>query len=58
MPNLDEHFAARARSKFRSRFHLGAKEAAYRDSKGVEVVMGHAADFVRNRGRQTPMGAR
>ena len=64
MRDLDELFAALARFRFRSRFRLCAKEAAYLDSKGIEVVLGHAADFVRDRlapaqphndGRQTPM---
>jgi hypothetical protein len=64
MRDLDNLFAALSRSKFRSRFHLGAKEAAYLDNKGVEVVMEHAADFIHKRlapsqphndGLQTPM---
>jgi hypothetical protein len=64
MRDVDELFAALSRSKFRSRFRLGAKEAAYLDSKGIGVVTGHAADFVRDRlapaqphndGKQTPV---
>ncbi|GAA0468614.1 MULTISPECIES: DUF4186 domain-containing protein [Tatumella] len=53
-----------AGSPFRSRFHLGVKERQYCLEKGAEVVMQHAADFVRQRlsaaepvndGKQTPM---
>ncbi|MBR1723641.1 MAG: DUF4186 domain-containing protein, partial [Ruminococcus sp.] len=47
-----------------SRFHLSAKEIDYIDSKGVDVIRSHAADFVdkrlaaenpENDGKQTPM---
>lgn len=57
-------FARLARSRFRSRFRLGARERAYADAKGREVIAAHARDFVadrlapaspRNDGRQTPM---
>lgn len=57
-------FARLARSRFRSRFRLGARERAYADAKGREVIAAHARDFVANRlapasprndGRQTPM---
>jgi hypothetical protein len=57
-------YARLARSKFRSRFHLGAAERGYADAKGRPVIAAHAADFVaqrlapaapRNDGRQTPM---
>lgn len=50
-------------SRFRARFHLGAKERAYLDARGLPEVMAHAADFVATRlapaqpdrdGRQTP----
>ncbi|ETW11414.1 hypothetical protein ATO8_17125 [Roseivivax marinus] len=53
-----------SRSRFRSRFRLGARENAYLDAKGCDVIRSHAADFVaqrlapaepRNDGRQTPM---
>ena len=61
---LDELFAALARSKFRSRFRLNAKDAAYLADRGIEAVLEHAAEFLRQRlapaqpdndGRQTPM---
>jgi hypothetical protein len=64
MRDLDELFAALAQSRFRSRFRLGSREAAYLEKKGLDVVMSHAADFLRDRlapaepkndGRQTPM---
>lgn len=60
----DELFAALARSAFRSRFKLGPKERAYRDSKGLEIILRHAGDFIAtklapahpvNDGKQTPM---
>ena len=61
---LDELFAALARSKFRSRFRLNAKDAAYLADRGIEAVLQHAEEFLRQRlapaqpdndGRQTPM---
>jgi predicted Fe-S protein YdhL (DUF1289 family) len=64
MRDLDQLFAALARSPFRQRFRLQARDAAYLRDKGLEVVMEHAADFIaqrlapaapRNDGRQTPM---
>ncbi|MFC2970028.1 DUF4186 domain-containing protein [Acidimangrovimonas pyrenivorans] len=53
-----------ARSAFRSRFRLGARERAYADAKGRAVIEAHARDFVAQRlapaapakdGKQTPM---
>lgn len=53
-----------ARSAFRSRFRLGAKERAYALDKGAETIRLHAGDFIAarlapaappNDGRQTPM---
>jgi hypothetical protein len=64
MRDLDELFEALKRSEFRRRFRLGAREAAYLREKGLEVVLGHARDFIERRlvpaepandGRQTPM---
>ncbi len=64
MRDIDELFVALGRSKFRSRFRLGKKEAAYLQEKGMEVIGEHARDFVRarlgdtnpaNDGKQTPM---
>ena len=52
-----------AKSKFRSRFKLRAKEISYLQKKGLEVVRKHACDFIRERiapaeplndGKQTP----
>lgn len=51
------------RSRFRRRFRLGEREAAYLRQCGAETVRAHARDFVRSRlapaapardGRQTP----
>ncbi len=62
--SMDHLFAALARSEFRSRFRLGAKERAYLEQKGVKVVLEHARQFVQarlapaepvNDGKQTPM---
>jgi len=64
MRDLDELFEALKRSEFRSRFKLGACEAAYLREKGLETVLEHATDFVSKRlapariandGKQTPM---
>lgn len=64
MRDRDDLFAALTRSKFRSRFHLGAKEAAYLEQKGLDVILAHAHDFIASRlapaepandGKQTPL---
>jgi len=61
---MDELFERLSRSPFRSRFRLNPKDAAYLETKGVEVIRSHAADFVAARlaparphkdGKQTPM---
>jgi len=53
-----------AKSKFRSRFKLGAKELEYIKDKGLDKIKSHAEDFIRDRvapsepvndGKQTPM---
>lgn len=53
-----------AKSKFRSRFKLRAKELEYIKDKGLEIIHSHACDFIRDRvapaepvndGKQTPM---
>ena len=52
------------KSKFRSGFHLDARDRAYIAEKGLPVIREHARDFVRlrlaparipNDGKQTPM---
>lgn len=63
MRDLDNLFAALAKSRFRLGFSLGLGERAYLMAKGRETVEEHARDFVaqrlapaapRNDGRQTP----
>lgn len=53
-----------AKSKFRSRFKLNAKDKEYIKEKGIDTIYSHACDFIRERvspkdnpndGRQTPM---
>ena len=53
-----------AKSKFRSRFKLRAKELEYIKDKGLDTICSHACDFIRDRvapaepindGKQTPM---
>ena len=53
-----------AKSKFRSRFKLRAKELEYIKNKGLDTIHSHACDFIRDRvapaepvndGKQTPM---
>jgi hypothetical protein len=64
MRDFDELFAALGRSRFRSRFRLGRKEAAYLRQKGMSAILEHARDFIKSRladaepandGKQTPM---
>ena len=61
--DLDDLFRALGRSSFRARFSLGARERAYLEEKGFDVVEEHARRFVAERlalahptndGRQTP----
>ncbi|AOX15979.1 DUF4186 domain-containing protein [Kozakia baliensis] len=61
---VDELLARLRTSRFRSRFHLDAQSRAYLQSRGLPVVMEHAAAFLRERlvparppkdGKQTPM---
>lgn len=53
-----------AKSKFRSRFKLRAKELEYIKEKGLDTIYSHACDFIRdkvapaepaNDGKQTPI---
>jgi len=63
MRDLDDLFAALARSRFRRRFALGPNERRYLAGKGRATVLAHAREFVaqrlapaapRNDGKQTP----
>lgn len=63
MRALDDIFARLPRSRFRSSFRLGPKDAAYLRARGPEAVLAHARDFVDRRladasppndGKQTP----
>jgi len=62
--NINRLFVRLERSALRRRFHLKNADYAYIQSKGIDVVMRHAEDFVRTRlaaaeprndGKQTPM---
>ncbi|GAA4477074.1 DUF4186 domain-containing protein [Gluconacetobacter asukensis] len=62
-PIPDALWQALARSAFRARFHLDAKDRAYLEDRGLATIMEHAADFIARRlapakpardGRQTP----
>ena len=64
MRDLDELFAALARSTFRAGFKLNSKDMAYLQQKGLSTVLDHAEDFIQSRlapaviendGKQTPM---
>ena len=64
MRDMDNLFRALGRSKFRNRFRLYDKEAAYLKQKGLDAILEHARDFIikrlapsnpANDGRQTPM---
>lgn len=59
-----EIFDSLSKSKFRSSFHLKAKDINYIDKKGFENIKKHANDFIKKRlapsyipndGKQTPM---
>jgi hypothetical protein len=63
MRDLDDLFAALAKSNFRRSFHLRGKDLAYLHSKGLPEVLVHAEDFIAKRlapaviandGKQTP----
>jgi hypothetical protein len=63
MRDLDELFAALARSRFRRSFGLRGKERDYLRDKGLPAVLTHAHDFIARRlapavipndGKQTP----
>lgn len=64
MRDLDDLFAALARSPFRRRQRLGPRELAYLRARGAPAVLRHAREIVdlrlagaapQNDGRQTPM---
>ena len=64
MQSIDNALEKLSKSKFRSSFHLKAKDFAYIDEKGMDTVRRHAEDFIEkklapaypeNDGKQTPM---
>lgn len=64
MSTIQEALYKLNQSKFRSRFHLAAKDKLYIQEKGMDSIRVHAQDFVRmrlapatieNDGKQTPM---
>lgn len=64
MRDLDQLFAALARSRFRHRVRLGPADRQYLAEKGLAMVLEHARRFIAERlapsqpandGRQTPM---
>lgn len=64
MQNIDYLFYRLSKSKFRSSFHLKAKDIEYIDKKGLDTIEDHAYDFINKRlkprnipndGKQTPM---
>jgi hypothetical protein len=63
MRSLDDVFPRLETSAFRQRFHLGPREQAYLDQRGLDTVLSHARRFVAERlapaapandGKQTP----
>lgn len=63
MREIDALFSALKRSRFRQRFYLKRKEMDYLCEKGMQTILLHAGDFVRQRlapaliandGKQTP----
>lgn len=64
MRDLDDLFAALAKSTFRAGFKLNSKDMAYLQQKGMSTILDHAEDFIQSRlapatiandGKQTPM---
>jgi exodeoxyribonuclease V alpha subunit len=64
MKTIEETLNRLNTSKFRSSFHLSAKDKNYVREKGMEMIQSHARDFVKmkladaspiNDGKQTPM---
>ena len=64
LKEVEEILYSLSKSKFRSNFHLKAKDREYIKQKGIEVIEAHAYDFLRSRlapayipndGKQTPM---
>jgi hypothetical protein len=64
MRKLDSLFQRLSKSRFRSSFKLKGKELEYLNSKGLELILDHGRDFIRERlapanppndGKQTPM---
>lgn len=63
MRSLDELFTGLAKSEFRRSFKLREADMAYLQTKGLDVVLSHADDFIikrlapaviHNDGKQTP----
>ena len=63
MRDVDELFAALAKSAFRRKFQLQGKDLEYLHNKGLTTVLSHANDFITKRlapafpekdGKQTP----
>ena len=46
MQSIDNALEKLSKSKFRSSFHLKAKDIAYIDEKGMDTVRRHAEDFI------------
>lgn len=49
MRDLDTVFDGLSRSEFRRKFRLTPKDRAYLESRGLETVLEHAADFIADR---------
>jgi len=63
MRDLEDLFSALGRSAFRQKFHLRGKDREYFSSKGLNIILCHADDFIHKRlapaypindGKQTP----
>ena len=63
MKDLDDVFVRLARSAFRQRFELTARDREYMQARGKETLLAHARDFIAQRlapahptndGKQTP----
>jgi hypothetical protein len=62
--NIDDILDKLSKSKFRSSFKLKERDKIYIEEKGIDIIRGHAEDFISKRlaiayipndGKQTPM---
>ena len=55
MSTIEQTLLRLQKSAFRAKFHLSEKDRQYIMDKGMGTIQHHAADFIPNDGKQTPM---